>query len=89
MFLIAGNLLMYALVALVFVTVSSVMPQILNVLLAKIPAITGFQTAMPYVGLAAWIAEKLRFADCLAALISYGSIVIPARCIPFIGRLFG
>lgn len=89
MFLIAGNLLIYALVALVFVTLSNVMPQILNALLAKIPSITGFTTAMPYVGLSAWIAEKLRFADCLSALISYGAIVIPARCIPFIGRLFG
>lgn len=41
---------------------------------------------LPYTGLGAWIAIKLRMDDILAVFVSAFTVRVTIRCIPFVGR---
>lgn len=67
---------------------SSFLPNLITALLAYIPSMSGLSYTLPYSGLAAWIALKLRFGECLAMVISLGVTKIMLRSVPIVGRWF-
>lgn len=61
-------------------------PDLLNIILSQIPSLLGNESAqvMQFTGFGAWIAEKLKFAECLQVIFMWLHIRLTIIWIPII-----